>query len=34
VRSRRPDPTPNLDDRAAAGRFGRRLLDLTLDEFM
>lgn len=34
VRSRRPDPTPNLDDRAAAGRFGRRLLDLTLDEVM
>ena len=34
VRSDRPGSTPTLDDRAAAGRFGRRLLDLTLDEYM
>jgi aromatic-L-amino-acid decarboxylase len=34
VRSDRRDARAGLDDRAAAGRFGRRLLDLTLDEIM
>jgi aromatic-L-amino-acid decarboxylase len=34
VRLRRRAAGPGLEDRVAAGRFGRRLLDLTLDEFM